>query len=102
MAQVPSEDEAQSRNRPEPPVTQGIRRQRAEIQAESLGSQIRQLTLSRQASYDRARTYRRDGQLVPASLREDIAENGHQLRQALERYTETICEMPAPASWHRP
>ncbi len=55
---------------------------------ESLGAVIRRLTLRRQAAYDEARTFRRNGQLVPGSLREEIADNASQLREALKRYTD--------------
>lgn len=55
---------------------------------ESLRSEIRRLTVRRQSAYDRAQAHRRDGQLVPASLCEEMAENGSRLRWALDRYTE--------------
>ena len=55
---------------------------------ESLGNRIAALTERRQAAYEQARGHRRAGQLVPGSLDQEMAENGVQLRQALERYTE--------------
>jgi hypothetical protein len=55
---------------------------------EGLGTVIRRLTVRRQAAFDQARAYRRNGQLVPGSLREEIADNGNQLRDALKRYTD--------------
>jgi hypothetical protein len=63
------------------------RHERAEFLTDSIGDQIRQLILHRLAAYARARTYRRDGQLVPGSLRDDIADNARQLRQALDGYS---------------
>lgn len=56
---------------------------------ESLGNRIVALAQHRQAAYEQARWHRRAGQLVPGSLDQEIAENSVQLRQALERYTET-------------
>jgi hypothetical protein len=55
---------------------------------DALKSEIRRLTGRRQHVYARARAHRQDGQLVPASLCEELAENGSQLRRALDRYTE--------------
>jgi hypothetical protein len=55
---------------------------------DSLRGDIRRLTLRRQDAYVRAQAHRRRGQLVPASLCEELAENGSQLRFALDRYTE--------------
>jgi hypothetical protein len=55
---------------------------------DTLSSQIRGLTLRRQEAYARAQAHRQGGQLVPLSLCEDLAENGSQLRIALDRYTE--------------
>ena len=55
---------------------------------DSLGDRILVLTQRRQAAYERARTYREGGQLVPGSLDQEMVENGLQLQQALERYTE--------------
>jgi hypothetical protein len=55
---------------------------------DTLSRQIRGLTLRRQEVYARAQAHRQGGQLVPLSLCEDLAENGSQLRIALDRYTE--------------
>jgi hypothetical protein len=55
---------------------------------ESLGDRVVVLAQRRQAAYERARGHRRAGQLVPGSLDQEMAENGVQLRHALERYTE--------------
>jgi hypothetical protein len=55
---------------------------------DSLSDRILVLTQRRQAAYERARTYRAGGQLVPGSLDQEMVENGLQLQQALERYTE--------------
>jgi hypothetical protein len=55
---------------------------------DSLRSEIRRLTVHRQSAYDRAQAHRQNGQLVPASLCEEMAENGSRLRWALDRYTE--------------
>jgi hypothetical protein len=71
-------------------------RERTEFLTESLGNHIRQLTLHRRAAYDRARTYRRDGQLVPGSLRDEIAENGRQLQHALQGYSDATQVLRAP------
>ena len=56
--------------------------------ADSIGDRILVLTQRRQAAYDRARTYRAGGQLVPGSLDQEIVENGLQLEHALRRYNE--------------
>ena len=61
----------------------------------SLRSQIRLLTLRRRAAFELARAHRRDGQLVPASLGEEMVENGFQLRSALERYAEETAKATA-------
>ena len=55
---------------------------------ERLGHRVVVLAQRRQAAYERARGHRRAGQLVPGSLDQEMAENGVQLKHALERYTE--------------
>ena len=55
---------------------------------DSLGSQIRGLTLRRQDVYAQAQAHQQGGQLIPLSLCEELAENESQLRIALDRYTE--------------
>jgi hypothetical protein len=55
---------------------------------DTLRSQIRGLTLHRQDVYARAQAHQQGGQLIPLSLCEDLAENGSQLRIALDRYAE--------------
>jgi hypothetical protein len=55
---------------------------------DSLSSQIRGLTLRRQDVYARAQAHQQGGQIIPLSLCEELAENGSQLRIALDRYTE--------------
>ena len=55
---------------------------------DSIRGDIRFLSLRRHAAYEQARAHRRDGQLVPASLCQELAENGVRLRQALDRYTQ--------------
>jgi hypothetical protein len=62
--------------------------ERDESLARDLGSQIHHLVLERQAAYERARVYRGTGQLVPGSLRDEIAANGLLLRAAIKRYGE--------------
>ena len=65
-----------------------IREERlANFLTDSLTSEIRRLTVGRQSAVGRAHAHRRDGQLVPASLCQDMAENDRRLRRALERYT---------------
>jgi hypothetical protein len=59
----------------------------ATILTDSVTSEIRRLTAGRERAIERAQAHRRDGQLVPASLCEDMAENDGRLRRALERYT---------------
>jgi hypothetical protein len=54
-----------------------------------LRSDIRRLTVGRQDLYVRARGHRQGGQLVPASLCEELDQNESQLRFALDRYNET-------------
>ena len=94
MASVPGGHETQSRQGHEAILTQA---ERAELLTETLGTHIRELTLYRQAAYGRADTYRREGQLVPGSLRDEITENAQQLRHALERYAEaTQAVLPSP------
>jgi hypothetical protein len=56
----------------------------------SLSNEIRRLTVGRQHAFDRAHAHRRDGQLVPASLCQDMAENDRRLRRALEGYTALV------------
>jgi translation initiation factor 6 (eIF-6) len=56
----------------------------------SLSNEIRHLTVGRQHALGRAQAHRRDGQLVPASLCQDMAENDRRLRRALERYTALV------------
>jgi hypothetical protein len=55
---------------------------------EYLDARIRELGHLRQAAFHQARVYRRKGQLVPGSLREEIAENERALLQAIESYSE--------------
>jgi hypothetical protein len=55
---------------------------------DGLMGEIRRLTQRRQNAYVRAQAHRQGGQLVPASLCEELAENESQLRFALDRYTE--------------
>lgn len=55
---------------------------------DTLSSQIRGLTLRRQDVYARAQAHQQGGQIIPLSLCEELAENGSQLRIALDRYTE--------------
>jgi hypothetical protein len=55
---------------------------------DALRSEIERLTARRQNLYVRALAHRQGGQLVPGSLCEELAENGSQLRHALDRYTE--------------
>jgi hypothetical protein len=57
---------------------------------DSLSNEIRHLTVGRQHALGRAQAHRRDGQLVPASLCQDMAENDRRLRRALERYTALV------------
>ena len=57
----------------------------AEFAPENPSSQVRELARRRREAYEQARVYRRNGQLVPASLREEITENGLELQRALER-----------------
>jgi hypothetical protein len=57
--------------------------------AERADSRVRELGALRQAALRRAQDYRLSGQLVPGSLREELAENEQQFRQALEAYKET-------------
>lgn len=47
---------------------------------------IRHLTQARRAAYDKAQAFRGDGQLVPASLSEEISANGIDLERVLSRY----------------
>ena len=55
---------------------------------ESLRGQIRRLTQRRRDVFVLAEAHRQGGHLVPASLCEELAENGSQLRIALDRFTE--------------
>ena len=55
---------------------------------EALTGRIRGLTVRRQAVYLQAQAHRQGGHLVPASLCEELAENGSQLRYVLNRYSE--------------
>ena len=55
---------------------------------DGLRSQIRGLTLRRQEIYARAQAHQEGGQLIPLSLSEELADNGSELRIALNRYTE--------------
>ena len=61
---------------------------------DALRSEIQSLTARRQNVYVRAQAHRQGGQLVPASLCEELAENGSQLRRALDRYTEKTGHQP--------
>jgi hypothetical protein len=54
---------------------------------DTLTSEIRRLSVGRRRLYSRARVARGNGQLIPASLCHEIAENEAHLRRALERYT---------------
>jgi hypothetical protein len=68
-----------------------IREERfANFLADSLSDEIRHLTVGRQHALGRAQAHRRHGQLVPASLCQDMAENDRRLRRALERYTALV------------
>ena len=55
---------------------------------DSLRSQIRRLTQRRRDVIVLAEAHRQGGHLVPASLCEELAENGSQLRYALGRYAQ--------------
>ena len=55
---------------------------------ESLRGQIRRLTQRRRDVFVLAEAHRQGGHLVPASLCEELAENGSQLRWALGRYAQ--------------
>ena len=55
---------------------------------ESTGDQIRSLAQRRQAALRKAATCRREGQLVPGSVSQELAENASELRGAMERYRE--------------
>jgi hypothetical protein len=58
----------------------------SESAAAGAASRIRELGLVRQAALKRARGYRLSGQLVPGSLRDELAENEHELELALGSY----------------
>ena len=53
-----------------------------------LRSDVQRLTMHRQDVYVRAQAHRLGGQLVPASLCEELLQNESQLRCALDRYNE--------------
>lgn len=56
------------------------------LAAEQADTRVRALWVARQDALARARGYRLRGQLVPGSLREEIAENGRDFRWALASY----------------
>jgi hypothetical protein len=53
-----------------------------------LRSDVQRLSAHRQDVYVRAHAHREGGQLVPASLCEELAQNESMLRCALDRYLE--------------
>jgi hypothetical protein len=60
----------------------------AELLTESLTGEIRRLGMSRQKLYGTARLHRRAGQLIPASVCNEMVENETQLRRAIDRYAQ--------------
>lgn len=79
-----------SAERPGEP-TQSLKAElRAIAATDSLSDRIQVLSQRRHAAYESARTYRRGGQLVPGSLDQEMVENGLQLQQALERYSDAV------------
>jgi hypothetical protein len=60
----------------------------ADLLTESLTGEIRRLGMSRQKLYGTARLHRRAGQLIPASVCNEMVENETQLRRAIDRYSQ--------------
>lgn len=67
---------------------QPVERQRLAM-AEDIGGKVRSLLIRRQVARDKAHEYRRKGQLVPASLGDEITDLGAELRWAVGRYDAT-------------
>ena len=55
---------------------------------ENLSDHIRLLAQRRHTAFGQAATHRREGQLVPGSVTQELTENASDLRGALERYAE--------------
>ena len=55
---------------------------------DSIRSDIQRLTLRRRDVYAEAEVHRRGGHLVPASLCEELSENGLELRWVIDRYAQ--------------
>jgi hypothetical protein len=63
--------------------------------AGDLEDRIRVLSQAQRAAYSQARIHRSDGQLVPGSLTQEIADNTTALQQTLERYHHVVAHSRA-------